>query len=222
MVIAARTSAAAASACAADPRVHQAERALRPDLGSDGRHAGEADGVVDPLVGPHAAAAHPDDREADRPRVLGGDEPRPGRQHRHRDLGQRQVSVRVLQQVGRPSESGHHAGEPLGGFARGQRALAGNAGVRDGREEPAGDEQLGGERHRHLVLAWLARVGARRARPLLADQVGNRLADLHGVAGGRSQHLVHVGEQGGRAAPRAVGHRHDALGERPGVLHGSP
>ena len=196
--------------------VHQAERALGTDGRPDGRHPAEADRVVDPrLVGPHTAAAHPDDGQADRPGVLGRHEPDARWKDRQRDLGERQVGVGALEEVGGPAEGRHHAGEPLGGFARCERALARRPALGDAREEPAGDEQLGRERHRHLVLARLPSAG-----PASPTQVGDRLARPRPrcrpcVA----QDLVHVGQQRGRRQPAPLATSTTLSRERPGVVH---
>ena len=115
--------------------------------------------------------------------------------------------------VGRPAEGGDHALENLGRFARRDGLLDLGARLVDGAGQPAEQQHLGGELHRHLVEAPLA-----AATGQVIDGVGH----LDCVARSRRQRLVHVGEQRTCREARAVGDEHEALGELSrivGVVH---
>ena len=126
----------------------------------------------------------------------------------HRGGGQ--MAVWVLEQVRRPAQLGHHGRESLPRRSAVKRALGGRASAGNICRHAAQHEQLGAERHGHLPQTLVARG---------AGEVIDGLADLHRVAGGAAQHLIHVGEQrrgGHPVAPRDVD---DRSGQLAGLLH---
>ena len=91
------------------------------------------------------------------------------------------------EKVARAAERRDHALEPLRRRAAVERPLQLRARRRrDRRARPRSDQQLGGERERHLVQP---RVAAR------AGEIIDRVEDLDRIAGGAGERLVHVGDQ---------------------------
>ena len=196
-------------------RMDDGERPLAVDALADRRQLGQADGMVDRVLRPGAAAAQattarPSSRVAiacttpARSAWIGGD-----------DRRRLEVALRLVEEVARPAERRDHASEALGGAA-GATALP-----RSGRAPSSivaarrpSSSISARERHRHLVEARLAPAPGE-----IVDRVGDLDARCRRrVASGSFMSVRSaVGRQAG-----AVGDVDDALGELARVRRASP
>ena len=162
-------------------------------------------------VGAAAAAADLDHGEAEGAGVDGGDEA--GRVGR--DLGDgggdAEVALEVFEEALGAAEGGDHAVEALGGGAGGEGVaeLAGGVGGVGG--EAGGGEELGAQRHGHVVEAGVDLVAAEEA---------GGVGDLERVAGGGGERLVHVGDERAGGAAGAGRDLDQRLGQGAGVVQG--
>lgn len=116
----------------------------------------------------------------------------------------RQMALRAIEQVGRPTERGHHAGEALGrraGLQRPLQALRGGAAIRC---QAAQAQQFRRQRQRERAQA--------RAGGATAQQVEGG-AHLQRVARLAPQHLAHVAQRDAEGKAAASGHGLHARGQ---------
>ncbi len=84
---------------------------------------GEADPVVDLVLGAAPASAESEDCEAENASVHRLHDPGLQRRAWSDDGGRGEVGCRLLQEVAGSAQSGHHLGEDLGGLAVAERGL---------------------------------------------------------------------------------------------------
>ena len=112
-----------------------------------------------------------------------------------------QVSLIAAHEIGRATESGHHAAKTVGRGATLQRRLQATQGMGLVAGQSGRHQHVGTQRHGHRMQTRVA---------ILTGQVPHRLTHLQRVAGAGGQRLAHVGQERRGPATRAVGHRHYA------------
>ena len=201
---------AASSAAASSAACTVASPVTGADLAADGDDIGDADPRVDRV----AAAPPPPPREldheqADLARRHAVNPTAAAGQHGLAGRRDRQMDRRPLDEIDRAAKCCHHAAEALAGPPVGQHGVDASERLAGRGVDPAEHEHLGAQRADDREQPRLGRAAAQHVQCF---------GDLDGVAAAVPEHLVHVGDPGGRRqaggardvdqrARQRVGHR---------------